>query len=174
VGTSTGYVAVELARRGGDVTAIDLGAGGVQEHVFRGMNVDVRYVQMNLFELRPVHQFDLVFCGSVLAHTWDQFTALRRLRSVCKHQLILATPIMPSRWLLRRTPLARFVGIRVAAGTEEEYWTTWNPNACALVEMVRAAGFDDVEFRGSFRLRSEPGRGGHDALHGVVHGFVRS
>jgi 2-polyprenyl-3-methyl-5-hydroxy-6-metoxy-1,4-benzoquinol methylase len=173
VGTSTGYIAAELARRGGDVTAIDLGDGWVPELVFRGLNVDVRYLRMSIFDLQPIGQFDLVFSSSVLVHLWDQFTALQRLRSVCKGQLIVATPIMHSRWILRRTPVARFVGIRVGAGTDEEYWTTWKPNARALVEMVEAAGFDHAEFRGTFRLRSEPGHGSHDALHGVAHGFVR-
>jgi tRNA (mo5U34)-methyltransferase len=169
VGTSTGYFAVELARRGAIVTAIDVWDGSVQDLVFRGMGVDVRYVQRDLFELEPSFgAFDLVFCGSVLQHTWDQFTALQRLRSVCSGRLILATTIMRSRWI-RRTPVARFVGTPGAARPDGGYWTTWYPTAEALVRMVEVAGFGDAEFRGSFRLRSEAGHHDFDALHGVVH-----
>src|SRR5262245_42577786 len=78
VGTAAGFFAVELARRGAEVTAIDLWDGSLQRMVFRAAGVDVRYVQFDLFDLdEGFGTFDLVFCGSVLIHIWDQFTAVR-------------------------------------------------------------------------------------------------
>src|SRR3954468_6438676 len=92
VGTAAGFFAVEFARRGADVTAIDLWDGSFQRMVFRAADVDVRYVQVDLFDLDETFgSFDVVFCGSVLIHTWDQFTAIRRLRAVCGGQAIIAT-----------------------------------------------------------------------------------
>src|SRR5690242_4519523 len=63
VGTAAGFFAVELARRGAEVTAIDLWDGSFQQMVFRAANVDVRYVQADLFDLdEGFGTFDLVFC----------------------------------------------------------------------------------------------------------------
>jgi len=161
VGTASGYFAVEFARRGAEVTAVDLWDGSFQEMVFRAARVDVRYVQIDLFDLDEIFgRFDLVFCGSVLMHVWDQFTALRRLRSVCGRDAIIATAIMPARPVLRRKPLARFVGERATDRSGAEYWNTWEPNVEALVAMVTKAGFANVRYHGSLRLQS---------LVGVVH-----
>src|SRR6266508_3500682 len=144
-----------------DVTGIDLWDGSFQEMVFRAARVDVRYVQIDLFDLDKIFgRFDLVFCGSVLMHVWDQFTALRRLRSVCGRDAIIATAIMPARPVLRRKPLARFVGERATDRSGAEYWNTWEPNVEALVAMVTKAGFANVRYHGSLRLQS---------LVGVVH-----
>ena len=167
VGTSSGYFAVEFARRGAKVTAIDLWDGSFQEMVFRGAQVDVKYVQMDLFDLdESFGTFDLVFCGSVLMHTWDQFTALQRLRAVCGGKAIIATAIMSPGWLARRllrnVPFARFVGEK-GLGPGPAYWTTWALSPTALMTMAETAGFESASYRGSFWLGLE---------HGVLHGYT--
>jgi SAM-dependent methyltransferase len=167
VGTAAGFFAVELARRGAEVTAIDLWDGSFQRMVFRAAGVDVRYVQVDLFDLDPgFGAFDLVFCGSVLIHVWDQFTAVRRLRSVCADQTILATSITPARF--SRKPLSAFVGGGGVQADGSEYWTTWEPNAPALVEMAKKAGFADVHYRGWFWLAGDP-----RVRHGVLHAWTQ-
>ena len=166
VGTAAGFFAVELARRGAEVTAIDLWDGSFQRMVFRAAGVDVRYVQVDLFDLDPgFGAFDLVFCGSVLIHIWDQFTAVRRLRSVCADQTILATSITPARF--SRKPLSAFVGGGGVQADGSEYWTTWEPNAPALVEIAKKAGFADVHYRGWFWLAGDP-----RVRHGVLHAWT--
>jgi len=165
VGPAAGFFSVELARRGADVTAIDLWDGSFQRMVFRAAGVDVRYVQLDLFDLdESFGTFDLVFCGSVLIHTWDQFTAIRRLRAVCGGQAIIATTVFPSRFT--RKPLAAFVGGGGVGADGREYWTTWEPNAPGLVEMAKKAGFEDVHYRGWFWLAGEP-----RVRHGVLHAW---
>ena len=172
VGTASGFFAVELARRGGSVTAVDIWDGTFQEMVYKAAGVDVKYVQKDLFDLdESFGRFDLVFCGSVLLHVWDQFNALRRLRSVCASQAIVATAVLRERWWRRKAALAEFIGRR-AEGDAGDYWVTWEPNRRALVEMMTTAGFEDVQYRGEFHLRSAPGHQGHDNVHGVVHGFT--
>lgn len=172
VGTASGFFAVEFARRGGGVTAIDIWDGAFQEMVYKAAGVDVEYVQKDLFELdESFGSFDLVFCGSVLLHVWDQFNALRKLRSVCGGQAVVATAVSRDRGLWRRKSVAEFVGHR-AQGDSGEYWVTWEPNERALVEMMTTAGFEGVQYRGEFHLRSAPGHEGHDVVHGVVHGFT--
>ena len=123
--------------------------------VFRAAGVDVRYVQMDLFDLdEGFGTFDLVFCGSVLIHTWDQFAAIRRLRAVCGRQAIIATTVIRARF--QRKPLAAFTGGRSEGVDGREYWTTWEPNPPALVEMAKKAGFEDVHYRGWFWLAGDP------------------
>ena len=48
VGTSSGHFAIEFARRGADVTAIDVSDGTFQRTVFAGAGVNVRYLQKDL------------------------------------------------------------------------------------------------------------------------------
>jgi hypothetical protein len=55
-------------------------------------------------------------------------------------------------------------------GGDGEYWTTWMPNGMALERMMRAARFENVAYKGSFRLQSAPGKHHFDTPHGVVHG----
>jgi hypothetical protein len=63
------------------------------------------------------------------------------------------------------------MGERVEAEAGE-YWTTWIPNRHALIWMMTTAGFEGVQYRGDFHLRSLPGHHGYDNVHGVVHGFT--
>jgi tRNA (mo5U34)-methyltransferase len=166
VGTATGFFAVELARRGAEVTAVDLWDGSLQKMVYRTAGVDVRYVQQDLFGLdESFGTFDLVFCGSVLLHVWDQFTAIRRLRAVCRGQAIVASSITPARFT--RKPLSAFVGGGGVQADGSEYWTTWEPNPPALVEMAKKAGFEDVTYRGWFWLDGTP-----RVRHGVLHAWT--
>ncbi len=172
VGTASGFFALECARLGADVTAIDVWPGEFQRAVFEGSSSGVRYLQKDLFEIdEKFGQFDLVLCGSLLLHVWDQFGALKRLRSVCRGLAVVTTGIMPSERGSDHFPAAELVGQK-ATGGGGEYWTTWMPNGLALQRMMLAAGFPKAEYKGSFRLQSMPGKHGFDTPHGVVHGIM--
>lgn len=93
VGTSSGYFAFELERRGAQVTAIDLFDGQFIERVKAVTGSRVRYVQKSVYDLEPgFGQFDLVVCGSLLLHLPDMLGALRAIRSVCRGQAWCALP----------------------------------------------------------------------------------
>ena len=124
VGTSSGHFAIEFARRGADVTAIDVSDGTFQRTVFAGAGVNVRYLQKDLFALdERFGQFDVVFCGSVLLHIWDQFGALKKLRAVCRDLAIVSTGVMGAERSCDQFPAAELVGMS-AIGGNGEYWTT--------------------------------------------------
>jgi tRNA (mo5U34)-methyltransferase len=172
VGTASGYFAIECARRGAAVTAIDIWDGQLQRAVFAGARANVKYVQKDLFTLdAEFGRFDLVFCGSLLLHIWDQVGALKKLRAICRGLTIVSTGVMAAERGCDHFPAAELVGMS-AMGGSGEYWTTWMPNGQALERMMRAAGFSDVEYKGTFRLKSAPGKHGFDTPHGVVHGRV--
>src|SRR6476661_4798435 len=86
IGTASGFFALECARRGGQVTAIDIWESpSVLHRLADVLNYEIDYVQKNIYDLDSTFgQFDLVICGSLLLHLSDQFTAVRRIRSVCR------------------------------------------------------------------------------------------
>lgn len=172
-GTASGFFAVELARRGAEVTAIDIWPDHELPHIARALGLPIEYVEQDVLELEPSFgSFDLVFCGSLLLHLWNPFEALSRLRAVCSHRIVVATALMSKRRLgFLPWPLAELKADRRET-PEGEYWTTWLPNKAALLRLVEAAGFERVEYKGSFNLRSAPGKSGFSTPHGVVHGFT--
>ena len=172
VGTSTGFFALECARRGAEVTAIDLWAGGPLTVIAEGLGLQVDYLQMNVYDLAPsVGEFDLVICGSVLLHLWDPFRAIHAIASVCRHQAIIATAILEAPRFQRGRPLAELIADRATDGVEE-YWATWRLSVPAMEKLMKAAGFSRVDHRGDFLLDSLPGGRGFRVLHGVFHGFM--
>lgn len=93
VGTASGFFAMECARRGADVTAVDIvswDSGHWQIAELLGW--DVRRIQSDIYDLdESLGQFDLVVCGSLLLHLPDPVGALRCLRSVCGGRLVVST-----------------------------------------------------------------------------------
>jgi 2-polyprenyl-3-methyl-5-hydroxy-6-metoxy-1,4-benzoquinol methylase len=82
VGTSAGYLAIECARRGAEVTAIDLWETCESLQIASAaFGVSVRYLQRDLFALdESFGQFDLVICGSMLLHLASPLDAIRKIR----------------------------------------------------------------------------------------------
>lgn len=173
VGCASGFFALELARRGAEVTAIDLWEEHPLPTLAAYLDLPVRYERRDLYELdRSFGRFDLVLCGSVLQHLWDPFNALCRLRSVCRGLAVVATPVISRRrfWKAFST-VADFIGTRVESSSGQ-YWVTWKPSRKALARMLTVAGFDRVSRRGEFRLRSLPGHGELSVPHTVLHARV--
>lgn len=168
VGTASGYLALECARRGGLVTAIDPRTTFLA-YLASMLNVHGRFVQKDVYTLdASFGQFDLVVCGSVLLHLPEQFEALRRMRSVCRHRLVVSTCAMSDSATSSR-PLCEFLGLKTPG---EEYWTYWSLSARALERMLLTAGFARVENVEHFLLASEPGRGDFATPHVVMSAYV--
>lgn len=170
VGTSTGYLAFECARRGADVTAIDLWPGDTFNHLLELLGLKARYVRMSLYDLAPSFgQFDYVLCGSLLVHLRDIFGAVQKLREVCRGEAVVCTNDFPDPQCQHRA-LLEFLGYRAPTGDGGEYWAYWNVNAQGLARLLQAAGFATVSAPRRFQLRTEPGgTEQHDIPHVVVH-----
>jgi hypothetical protein len=102
--------------------------------------------------------FDVVFCGSVLVHLRDQLLALERIASLCTRTFISAegydrlTDLIPF-------PTARFHADREAAVVY------WMPARKTWKRMMVAAGFDRVEERSRFSMRSSAGYSVRHVVH---------
>jgi tRNA (mo5U34)-methyltransferase len=169
IGTSTGFFAFELARRRAAVTAIDVAPGWQFEEVRDLLGLDVRFLQRDIYDIdENFGHFDLVFCGSVLLHLSNPFEAIRRIRSVCRHQAVVATTILDDS-RCGDLPHCEFVGRRASDG---DYWTYWTPNMTALKKMMIMAGFSTAEQVSQFELVTEPGFPEYRSLHGVVKASI--
>jgi tRNA (mo5U34)-methyltransferase len=164
VGTSDGFLAFELERRGAaEVLAVDLaaheqwdweahmGAHGPQylravagpsmgdgfrvARELRGSSV--QFAALSAYALTPerVGAFDVVVCGSLLLHLRDPLRALAAIRSVCRGRLLCTNQVDLERSVgPRRAPLVRLDG---TSGITQ--W--WIPNAAGHRQMLEAAGF---------------------------------
>jgi hypothetical protein len=108
--------------------------------------------------------FDLVFCGSVLLHLRDQFLALERIANLSRGTFISAEEYDPLSSLLPFS-VSRYRADRDAAVV------FWHPSVRTWKRMIWSAGFDRVEDRGRFKMKS---REGWSVRHVVLHGHKTS
>ena len=179
VGTSDGYLAFELERRGAaEVVAVDIAAHGrwdweahmrelgpaylrevegsepgVGFEVARALiGSAVRREQLGVHELSPgaVGAFDVVVCGSLLLHLRDPLGALAAIRSVCRECLLSTNQVDLVRSLVtRRRPLVRLDG---TSGITQ--W--WIPNAAGHRQMLLASGFQIERESGVYSIPYGP------------------
>jgi 2-polyprenyl-3-methyl-5-hydroxy-6-metoxy-1,4-benzoquinol methylase len=169
VGTSSGYFALECARRGGKVTAIDIFDNKFLEVFLSLVNVNIKYMKKSIYELdSEFGQFDIVMCGSLLLHLSDPFGALRKIRSVCRKKAIISTSC-PEDSRVNVRPVCEFHGWKAEDG---DCWSYWSIGAVALKNMLIAAGFAHAINERYFTLVSEPGYRGHTSPHIVMTGLV--
>ncbi|HWF34628.1 MAG TPA: class I SAM-dependent methyltransferase [Solirubrobacteraceae bacterium] len=179
VGTSDGFLAFELERRGAaEVVAVDIPsheawdfelenrAGGPEylryvagpttsigfrvAHELLRSSVHLR--QISVYDLSPgtVGEFDVVVCGTLLLHLRDPFGALAAIRSVCRGEFLCTNQIELGLSVLhRRRPVARLDGT-----SRLIQW--WLPNAAAHRQMLRAAGFELMRESGLYSVRFGP------------------
>jgi SAM-dependent methyltransferase len=165
VGTASGYFALECARRGGDVTAIDIWDSTPVAEITTCTDVAIAYVQKNIYDLdASFGAFDLVVCGSLLLHLPDPFGAVTALRRVCAGRLCISSSAPPGSETDER-PLCEFVASKAEGGG---YYSYWDVSAAALRRMLLTADFARVENEGHFVLISEPGRPPYHTLHAVM------
>lgn len=169
VGTASGYFALECARRGGTVTAIDIWESTPVHRIAAHAEIPVSYVTKNLYDLdASFGQFDVVVCGSVLLHLPDVFGALRAIRAVCRGRLCVSTACTADSAATER-PVCDFIA---APGEDGDYFSFWQVSEAALARMLLAAGFARIGRRGHFSLQTEKGRHFFDTPHTVMTGFV--
>jgi tRNA (mo5U34)-methyltransferase len=184
VGTWDGFWAFEMERRGAEVVALDLdderdldwpprrrpeafadqprGARFDLARKVLGSAVDRR--NLSVYDAMPAElggPFDLVFCGSVLIHLRDQLLALERMAALTKPGglLISAEEYDPLTSLLP-FPAARYRPDR------ESSVVFWQPGLGTWPRMMWTAGYERVERRARFRMRSSAG---WSVRHAVYH-----
>jgi tRNA (mo5U34)-methyltransferase len=165
VGTSDGFLAFELERRGAsEVVAVDLpghdgwdwevrigdlgtqylnhvsgpkmGAGFEVAH--RLLSSSVVREPLSVYDLTPerLGQFEVVVCGSLLLHLRDPLRALAAIHSVCAGSFLSTNQVDLLRSLEHpRQPLIRLDG---TSGITQ--W--WLPNVAGHRQMLRSAGFE--------------------------------
>lgn len=182
VGTWDGFWAFEMERRGADVVGIDIddeseldwpprrprdrfsgsprGRGFELAREILGSAVE--RVDLNVYDATPerLGTFDLVFCGSVLIHLRDQLLALERIASLCRGTFVSAEEYDRLAGLVP-VPLSRY------RADHPDAPVFWRPSARTWRRMIWTAGFDRVEEKGRFRLRSTKG---FSVPHVVIHG----
>jgi|SRR3972149_7133415 len=169
VGTSSGYFALECARRGARVMGIDIWDSTPVVRIAELLNLEIRYVVKSVYDLDPsIGPFDLVISGSLMLHLPDVVGIIRKIRSVCSGMTVISTACtQDSETNLR--PLLEFVGQKAA---EADYWTYWSFSAEALKKMLLVCGFSHIESVAHFTLTSEPGRQPFATPHVVISASV--
>jgi tRNA (mo5U34)-methyltransferase len=188
VGTFDGYWAFEMERRGAaSVTAIDapdpesldwpvrVAARTVKtmdetkEARFalasEALGSKVRRVLRSVYDLGPdLGEFDFLHCGDLLLHLKDPVTALERMRSVCAPggSALVTNPIKRFRWQGKRA-LAELDGV-----DEFKWWVT---NEEGLKRMALAAGFERVDWAGTYELPLAEGPSAR-GLRGAIRAWV--
>ena len=169
VGTWDGYWAFEMERRGAEVVALDLDDERHLDYPPRRrpdtfpeekrgegfwmakelLDSKVERVNLSIYDATPeeLGTFDLVFCGSVLIHLRDQLLALERIAGLCTGTFISAEEYDPFVSLLP-VPASRYLADR------DKAVVFWLPGIRTWRRMLWTAGFDRVEQRGKFRLKS--------------------
>jgi tRNA (mo5U34)-methyltransferase len=179
VGTSDGFLAFELERRGAaEVVAADIsehdgwdlevrGRENAQEylHAIEGptmgvgfsiarelLGSSVRYERISVYDLSPevIGTFDIVVCGSLLLHLRDPLRGLEAIRSVCAGQFLCTNQVDLRRSIgARRRPLLRLDG---TSGLTQ--W--WLPNPAGHRQLLLAAGFDIERESGLYSIPFGP------------------
>ncbi len=155
------------------------------------LNSNVNKIEINLYEMTPenIGVHDFVFCNDVLLHLSDPIRALSVFRTVCSEKLIVGLPVIepekitvgmlmtPKRFfeniyrnfgcsLLRNHPISEYYGA-------EDMGCFWVPNVSCLKEMIRGAGFVDIEST-LIKLKKEHNEGStSQGTRGFVKGFIK-
>ena len=158
IGCNAGFYSFELARRGAQVTALDIDAHylaqarwAAQEY---GLEGSIQFRQGSIYGLMGTgEKFDLVWFLGVLYHLRHPLLALDILRTITARQMVLQTLTMPGEdtlqtpaniGLFERDWLCRSGWPRMAFiehELEDDPTNWWAPNPACVEAMVRSAGF---------------------------------
>jgi len=158
VGCNAGFYSFELARRGAQVTALDIDPRYLAQARWAvceyGLQERIEFRQASVYELaRSREEFDLVWFLGVLYHLRHPLLALDILRRVTRRQLVLQTLTMPGEealaapesvglferaWLLR-PGWPRMAFIERSLENDPTNW--WAPDRACVEAMLRSAGF---------------------------------
>lgn len=143
IGTCDGFFALQLARRGADVVAIDYRSKRAHGyHVMEQLNpVKIEYYQMNIYELaeKQIGEFDIVLFLGVLYHLPDMIHALQMICACCRGTLFVETHSEND--FCRTVAAARYYRGNTLAKDHTNFWA---PNRLCVLDMLFDTGFDVV------------------------------
>jgi tRNA (mo5U34)-methyltransferase len=161
LGTSDGFFAFELERRGAEVVAVDYRprADSGFDLVARIHGYNGIYIQENIYNLDPqqLGSFDIVLCLGLLYHLPDPLGALAKVRSLCRGQLYLETYVLNSALIpaneqqatpealvamMSELPLMQFLPGKSLNNDPTNYWA---PNMKCLEAMLTESMFEILE-----------------------------
>jgi tRNA (mo5U34)-methyltransferase len=141
IGSCDGFFALQLARRGARVVAIDYRSKRAHGyHVMEQLNlVEIEYHQMNIYELaeKPLGEFDIVLFLGVLYHLPDMIRALQMIRARCRGTLFVGTHSEND--FCRSVAAARHYRGNTLAKDHTNFWA---PNGLCVLDMPYDTGFD--------------------------------
>lgn len=161
IGCNAGYYSFELARRGAQVTALDVDEHYLQQARWAAEVLDLSH--QVTFQHQPVYQiagsqeqYDIVWFMGVLYHLRYPLLALDIIRQRCRGQMVFQTMTMPGeevlpvaedygldeREVMTRSgwPQMAFIEHRIAG--DPTNW--WAPNHAAVEALLRSAGFHNI------------------------------
>jgi tRNA (mo5U34)-methyltransferase len=173
IGCNAGFYSFELARRGAEVTALDIDAHYLAQARWAareyGLADRVELRQGSVYELAgSSERFDLVWFLGVLYHLRHPLLALDILRSITRRQMVLQTLTMPGEEPLRPP---RTIGLfqrewLVCPGwprmafiermLEDDPTNWWAPDRACVEALIRSAGFKVTAWPGHEIFVSEP------------------
>jgi tRNA (mo5U34)-methyltransferase len=183
VGTWDGWFAMEMARRGADVTAIDRWENPRFYEIRERLGAHVDYRQLSVYDLDPdrIGRFDIVLFMGVLYHLKHPLLALERVCSVARDLVAVESFVLKDRYRpglgVEEYPLMEFYEHEEFGG-EFDNWVA--PTVPCLLGFCRTAGFVRVRLqnvheygaavscRRTWEPRPEVGAGSLE-LTGVFH-----
>lgn len=159
IGCNAGFYAIELARRGGQVTAIDLDEHYLNQAEWAaekfGVSRQIIFKKMQVYDLATLEEeFDLVWFMGVFYHLRYPMLALDILSRKCSNLLLFQSLSMPGReeeevpgnididdrerLEAKGFPKMAFIEQKLAG--DPTNW--WVPNTSAVKAMLRSCGFE--------------------------------
>lgn len=164
IGCNAGFYTLELARRGAEVTGID-----INDHYLRqarwaaaqwGLTDRVRFENRHVYDYarRPHDHFDLVLFMGVLYHLRYPMLALDAIRALGPRLMVFQTLTTPDRAVdaramddigfqeretLEQPGWPRLAFVENSLNADPSNW--WVPNHAAILGMLRATAFRVVE-----------------------------
>lgn len=140
IGTSDGFFALALARRGAEVVAVDYRRKnahgfGIMERL---NNLKIEYHQLNIYDLtaEKFGKFEIILFMGVLYHLPDKLRALSKIREMSVGYVFVETHADTS--LDPEISAARYYSGSSLSGDITNFWS---PNRRCVLDMLEDAGF---------------------------------
>ncbi len=162
LGCADGAHAFEMARRGADVTAVDLFSPDFRNVEFLGKVFDlpVKYIQSSIYELKT-EPYDIILALGVLYHLQHPVLGLQCLNKLCRDTLVLESHIAKG-WGMT----CKFFPSNELDGDPSNWW---DPTKKCLLAMVKSSGFEVVkslsQAKKRFMLKAKKVKDVHPALN---------
>lgn len=103
IGCGTGRHALQLARAGAHVTAVDFSEGMLDKGRHKAEGLSIRWVRQDIADALPLESasFDRVICCLVLEHIAEPEKLFRELKRICRPQGFIVVSAMHPAMMLR-------------------------------------------------------------------------